>query len=129
MSVPFSNTKLRVPRGFEALLEGFAREVLRAQPKCIIQFGAMHFSNLLKIRTGKFIFFILVLFKFYRKVFFVVFTFYMSLSWIFNFFIAFLFCFYFSIINWQNHLIYFSNFNLGFLPFLVFTFFFPNETS
>ncbi|GAB1603184.1 hypothetical protein Ahia01_000599000 [Argonauta hians] len=50
MSVPFSNTKLRVPIGFEALLEGFAREVLRAQPNNIIQFGAMYFTNLLKIR-------------------------------------------------------------------------------
>ncbi|KAJ8019374.1 Sperm surface protein Sp17 [Holothuria leucospilota] len=50
MAVPFSNTKLRVPRGFQNLLEGLAKEVLRNQPDNIYAFAAVYFSNLLKIR-------------------------------------------------------------------------------
>ena len=55
MAVPFSNTKLRVPHGFQNLLEGFAREVLRCQPPDIYQFGAMYFDELIKHReeTGE----------------------------------------------------------------------------
>jgi hypothetical protein len=52
MAVPFSNTKLRVPHGFQALLEGIAREILHQQPTDIYAFGAMYFENLLKIREG-----------------------------------------------------------------------------
>uniref|UniRef100_A0A3Q0KQQ9 RIIa domain-containing protein n=1 Tax=Schistosoma mansoni TaxID=6183 RepID=A0A3Q0KQQ9_SCHMA len=47
MAVPFSNTTLRVPHGFPNLLEGFAREVLRHQPKDIYGFGAKYFEELL----------------------------------------------------------------------------------
>ncbi|CAH8489370.1 unnamed protein product [Schistosoma curassoni] len=47
MAVPFSNTTLRVPHGFPNLLEGFAREVLRHQPKDIYGFGAKYFEGLL----------------------------------------------------------------------------------
>ncbi|CAB1348520.1 unnamed protein product [Coregonus sp. 'balchen'] len=50
MSVPFSNTHLRVPRGFGNLLEGLAREVLRDQPKDIPTFAALYFTALLKER-------------------------------------------------------------------------------
>ena len=50
MAVPFSNTKLRVPRGFQNLLEGLAREVLRSQPTDIYSFGALYFENLLNVR-------------------------------------------------------------------------------
>ncbi|XP_041470803.1 fibrous sheath CABYR-binding protein-like [Lytechinus variegatus] len=50
MAVPFSNTKLRVPRGFQNLLEGLAREVLRNQPDNIYAFAAIYFDNLLKMR-------------------------------------------------------------------------------
>ncbi|CAH1796274.1 unnamed protein product [Owenia fusiformis] len=50
MAVPFSNTKLRVPRGFQNLLEGLAREVLRSQPNDIYSFGALYFENLLNVR-------------------------------------------------------------------------------
>ncbi|XP_064158638.1 uncharacterized protein spa17 isoform X2 [Anguilla rostrata] len=50
MSIPFSNTTLRVPRGFGNLLEGLAREVLRNQPKDIPTFAALYFSALLKER-------------------------------------------------------------------------------
>ncbi|XP_061072523.1 high mobility group nucleosome-binding domain-containing protein 5-like [Conger conger] len=50
MSIPFSNTTLRVPRGFGNLLEGLAREVLRSQPKDIPTFAALYFGALLKER-------------------------------------------------------------------------------
>ncbi|XP_062894857.1 uncharacterized protein spa17 [Mobula hypostoma] len=51
MSVPFSNTTLRIPRGFGTLLEGLSREVLREQPQDIIEFAAGYFEDLLKSRT------------------------------------------------------------------------------
>ncbi|XP_041090794.1 sperm surface protein Sp17 [Polyodon spathula] len=47
MSVPFSNTSLRVPRGFGNVLQGLAREVLREQPKDIPAFAAQYFRGLL----------------------------------------------------------------------------------
>ncbi|XP_054868499.1 sperm surface protein Sp17 isoform X2 [Amphiprion ocellaris] len=50
MSVPFSNTHLRVPRGFGTILEGLAREVLRDQPKDIPSYAAHYFETLLKQR-------------------------------------------------------------------------------
>ena len=53
MAVPFSNTKLRVPKGFQNILEGLAREVLRNQPADIYAFGAVYFEKLLKAREGK----------------------------------------------------------------------------
>ena len=52
MSVPFSNTHLRVPRGFGTILEGLAREVLRDQPEDIPAFAAKYFEALLKQREG-----------------------------------------------------------------------------
>lgn len=53
MAVPFSNTKLRVPKGFQNILEGLAREILRSQPTDLFDFGAVYFENLLKVREGK----------------------------------------------------------------------------
>ncbi|XP_051962915.1 uncharacterized protein LOC127629740 isoform X2 [Xyrauchen texanus] len=50
MSVPFSNTNLRIPRGFGSLLEGLAREVLRDQPENIPTFAALYFAGILKAR-------------------------------------------------------------------------------
>ncbi|XP_059188145.1 histone acetyltransferase KAT6B-like [Centropristis striata] len=50
MSVPFSNTNLRVPRGFGTVLEGLAREVLRDQPEDIPKYAALYFEALLKQR-------------------------------------------------------------------------------
>ncbi|XP_037632163.1 sperm surface protein Sp17-like [Sebastes umbrosus] len=50
MSVPFSNTHLRVPRGFGAILEGLSREVLRDQPEDIPTYAALYFDNLFKER-------------------------------------------------------------------------------
>ncbi|NWI12556.1 SP17 protein, partial [Crypturellus soui] len=50
MAIPFSNTHLRVPTGFRDLLEGLAREVLRAQPRDIVAFAAEHFQALLDER-------------------------------------------------------------------------------
>ncbi|XP_067827145.1 calcium-binding tyrosine phosphorylation-regulated protein-like isoform X2 [Heptranchias perlo] len=52
MSVPFSNTTLRIPRGFGNLLEGLSREVLRRQPEDIIGFAAMYFEDLLARRMA-----------------------------------------------------------------------------
>ena len=52
MAVPFSNTKLRVPQGFQNVLECLAREVLRNQPGDIYAFGAVFFENLMKQREG-----------------------------------------------------------------------------
>ena len=53
MSVPFSNTHLRVPRGFGSILELLAKEVLRDQPQDIPTFAALYFEALLKEREGK----------------------------------------------------------------------------
>uniref|UniRef100_A0A3Q3WLL5 RIIa domain-containing protein n=1 Tax=Mola mola TaxID=94237 RepID=A0A3Q3WLL5_MOLML len=50
MSVPFSNTHLRVPRGFDTILEGLTREVLRDQPDNIPKYAAQYFEALLKQR-------------------------------------------------------------------------------
>ncbi|KAM3616248.1 uncharacterized protein V6R79_015013 [Siganus canaliculatus] len=50
MSVPFSNTHLRVPRGFGTILEGLAREILRDQPEDIPKYAAHYFDALLKKR-------------------------------------------------------------------------------
>ncbi|XP_010794447.1 uncharacterized protein [Notothenia coriiceps] len=50
MSVPFSNTHLRVPRGFSTILEGLAREVLRDQPEDIPKYAAQYFDTLLTQR-------------------------------------------------------------------------------
>ncbi|XP_078282750.1 uncharacterized protein LOC144608646 [Rhinoraja longicauda] len=52
MSVPFSNTTLRIPRGFGNLLEGLSREVLRDQPGDVVGFAAAYFDDLLKKRTA-----------------------------------------------------------------------------
>ncbi|XP_060106679.1 sperm surface protein Sp17 [Heteronotia binoei] len=54
MSIPFSNTTQRIPRGFANLLEGLAREVLRNQPQDIPSFAAKYFENLLieREKTG-----------------------------------------------------------------------------
>lgn len=55
MAVQYAPMKLRVPPGFQNLLEGLAREVLREQPEDIIHFAAQYFKNQLQIRdeTGK----------------------------------------------------------------------------
>jgi len=53
MAVPFSNTKLRPPRGFRNILEGLSREVLRCQPRDIYAFGSLYFEKLLRIRHGQ----------------------------------------------------------------------------
>lgn len=50
MVVPFSNTKLRVPPGFQSLLVGLSTEVLRSQPRNIHAFAAEYFEKLLKRR-------------------------------------------------------------------------------
>ena len=52
MAVPFSNTKLRVPKGFQNILEAFAKEVLRQQPANIYEFGAVFFEEMVKERES-----------------------------------------------------------------------------
>uniref|UniRef100_A0A8C7USB4 Uncharacterized protein n=1 Tax=Oncorhynchus mykiss TaxID=8022 RepID=A0A8C7USB4_ONCMY len=47
--VPFSNTHLRLPRGFGSILEGLVREVIPT-------FAAFYFPALLKEREGSYIF-------------------------------------------------------------------------
>ena len=53
MAVPFSNSRLRIPHGFQGLLEGMAKEVLMVQPKDIYSFSALYFEDLLKKRDGR----------------------------------------------------------------------------
>ncbi|NWU48432.1 SP17 protein, partial [Dromas ardeola] len=50
MSTSFSNITLRLPDGFQNLLEGLAWEVLRAQPTDVVAFAAQHFQKLLEQR-------------------------------------------------------------------------------
>jgi len=56
MAVPFSNSRLRIPHGFQGLLEGMAKEVLLKQPADIYAFSATYFEELLKKRDGKVVF-------------------------------------------------------------------------
>ena len=53
MSVSYAPTKLRVPLGFDHLLEALSREVLREQPKDIINFAAEYFRRKLILRDGE----------------------------------------------------------------------------
>ena len=65
MSVQYAPSKLRVPDGFNNLLEGLAREVLREQPENIINFAAEYFKTQMLLRDGGksfFNFYIIVLF-------------------------------------------------------------------
>jgi hypothetical protein len=48
MSVPFSNTKLRVPQGFQTLLEALTREILRVNPKNVYEFSADFIEQLVE---------------------------------------------------------------------------------
>ncbi|NXG04046.1 SP17 protein, partial [Sakesphorus luctuosus] len=52
MAIPFSATNVRVPAGFQNLLEGLAREVLREQPTDVVTFAAQHFQRLLEQREA-----------------------------------------------------------------------------
>ena len=54
MSVSYAPNKLRVPPGFQALLEGLAREVLREQPHDCVDFCAKYFRNLVEQRESKY---------------------------------------------------------------------------
>jgi hypothetical protein len=52
MAIPFSNTKLRIPQGFQSLLVGLSTEILRNQPKNIHEFAAEYLEKSLQ-RRGK----------------------------------------------------------------------------
>ena len=43
--------RLSMPSGLEDSLEGLAREVLRAQPKDMLEFSAQYFEGLLRTRN------------------------------------------------------------------------------
>ena len=45
--------ELRIPPGFEALLEGLCRQVLKEQPEKIIPFAAEYFAAKLEGRNGE----------------------------------------------------------------------------
>jgi len=53
MSVSYAPAKLKVPPGFEHLLEGLTREILRVQPKDIIAFSAEYFKKKVVLRDGE----------------------------------------------------------------------------
>ena len=53
MSMSYAANKLRVPPGFEHLLEGLSREILREQPKNLVEFAAQYFRKKLQERDGK----------------------------------------------------------------------------
>lgn len=55
MAVPFSNTKLRVPQGFQTLLEMLSREILRDQPQNIYEYSATYLEGLVKQRGNFFL--------------------------------------------------------------------------
>jgi len=48
MAVPFSNTKLRVPQGFQTLIEMLSKEILREQPKNIYKYSATYLEKIIK---------------------------------------------------------------------------------
>jgi hypothetical protein len=50
MANPSSNTKLRIPKGFQSLLVGLSTEILRNQPRNIYAFAADYFERLLQKR-------------------------------------------------------------------------------
>ena len=46
--------KFPVPQGFQKILADFTREVLRDQPKNIIEYAAVYFENLEKGKKNEF---------------------------------------------------------------------------
>ena len=52
-SAPVSNTKFRIPNGFNLILEGLTREVLRYQPENINEFALQYFKDMIRRREGK----------------------------------------------------------------------------
>lgn len=60
MSVQYAPSKLKVPPGFQNLLEGLAREVLREQPDDIIKFSADYFKGQMVLRSVGEIYFIFI---------------------------------------------------------------------
>ena len=52
MSVSYAPTRLRIPTGFEHILEGLTREVLRDQPEDIVHYAAEYFQRMLEQRSS-----------------------------------------------------------------------------
>ena len=53
MSVSYAAAKMRIPGGFEHILEGLVREVLREQPEDVIAFSAEYFNKKILLRKGR----------------------------------------------------------------------------
>ena len=52
MSVSYAPSTIRVPPGFEHILEGLAKSVLKEQPEDVIAFAAEYFKKKLMLRNG-----------------------------------------------------------------------------
>ena len=53
MSVKYAPTNIRIPRGFQNILEALAREVLREQPEDLLKFSSEFFKEKIRVRDGK----------------------------------------------------------------------------
>ena len=46
------NMCLHLPKGFYSLMEMFVKDLMRAKPEDVFEYGAAFFENLLQIRTA-----------------------------------------------------------------------------
>ena len=53
MSVSYAPKQVCVPPGFENILEGLAREILRAQPDNVIDFAAEYFKRKIELKNSE----------------------------------------------------------------------------
>ena len=53
MSVRYAPNNIKIPNGFQNILEALAREVLRDQPEDILSFSASFFAEKIRVRDGK----------------------------------------------------------------------------
>ena len=52
MSVPYAPTAIKIPYGFQSVLEELARAVLKDQPQDILKYSAIFFEERLRHRDG-----------------------------------------------------------------------------
>ena len=53
MSVRYAPNNIKIPNGFQNILEALAREVLRDQPEDILKYSASFFADKIRVRDGK----------------------------------------------------------------------------
>ena len=53
MSVRYAPNNIRIPAGFQNVLESLARDVLRDQPDDILKYSASFFAEKIHVRDGK----------------------------------------------------------------------------